>query len=101
MTYEMNVVICDPETPKGMTSDLAFTIDCYFAHDSETYGNGYWLSLVKRGREGFENCIDLRYDRSFHPDQKIAYLANWAQNYWSGKDGAYILREFNIRRIAE
>ena len=96
MKYEMKVVIYDPETPKGMSSDLLFKIDCFFAYDPEQYGNGYWLKLKKRGIEGFENHIDLRYDREFNPNNKPAFLERWARNYWSGKNGAYAVKSLEI-----
>lgn len=98
MQYEMKVVIFNPETPKGMSSDLLYKIDCYFSHDPEQYGNGYFLALKKRGREGFENHIDLRYDYEFNPDNKPAFLEKWARSYWSGENGAYAVKSLEIAK---
>lgn len=98
MKYTMTVTIKNPETPVGMSSDLLFKIDCTFVHDPEQYGNGYLLRVKKRGPEGFQNIIDLRYDTSFDPSKKAEYLERWAHTYWSGKDGAYIVKELKITK---
>ena len=98
MKYTMTVTIADPETPKGMSSDLLFKIDCTFAYDHEQYGNGHFLKLKKRGIEGFENFVDLRYDETFDPNNKPAFLEKWARSYWSGKDGAYYVKAIRIEK---
>lgn len=98
MKYTMTVTIANPDTPVGMNSDLVYKIDCTFAHDPEQYGNGYMLRLKKRGPEGFQNIIDLRYDAAFNPDKKAEYLKKWAHSYWSGEDGAYIVKQLNITK---
>ena len=94
MKYEMKVTIADPETPEGMTSDLFLKLLCIFAHDPEQYGNGHWLKIKEN--EGFGSCIDLRYNTDFDPNNKIAYLEKWAENYWSGKNGAYYIKSLEI-----
>lgn len=99
MKYLMTVTIADPETPAGMSSDLLFKIECSFAYDPEQYGNGHWLKLKKRGIEGFENHVDLRYDPDFDRNDKPTYLEKWARNYWSGKDGAYYVKSIRIEKI--
>lgn len=99
MKYTMKVTIYNPDTPAGMTSDLLFIIDCNFAYDPEQYGNGYMLRLKKRGIEGFQNFVDLRYDAEFNPNDKPAYLEKWARSYWSGKDGAYAVKALSITKV--
>ena len=94
MKYTMNVVIADPETKVGMTSDLFMKLVCFFAYDPEQYGNGHWLKI--KGSEGFEGHIDLRYDTDFDRNNKIEYLEKWAKNYWSGKNGAYYVKSIEI-----
>lgn len=96
MKYEMKVVIYNPDTPKGMSSDLLYKIDCFFHYDPEQYGNGHYLTLKMRGREGFENIIDLRYNNEFDRNSKPAFLEKWARNYWSGKNGAYAVKTLEI-----
>ena len=94
MKYTMNVVIADPNTAEGMTSDLFLKLSCIFAYDPEQYGNGHWLKI--KGSEGFENYIDLRYDMDFDRNNKTAYLEKWAKNYWSGENGAYYVKSLEI-----
>ena len=77
MNYKMKVIIADPETPKGMTSDLLFNLDCKFIYDEEQYGNGHYVSIA--GKEFYRNVIDLRYDQSFNPDKKEEWLEQWAR----------------------
>ena len=97
MKYEMKVVIYDPETPKGMTSDLMFNLSCSFTYDPEQYGNGHFVSIS--GREFCQQVIDLRYDTDFDPDFKIAFLGKWAEDYWSGTNGAYAIKKCEIRKV--
>ena len=94
MKYEMKVVIYDPETPKGMISDLMFKLSCSFVYDSEQYGNGHYLNIG--GKEFYQQVIDLRYDTEFDRNNKIAFLEKWARNYWSGKNGAYAIKTLEI-----
>jgi hypothetical protein len=94
MKYEMKVTIANPDTPEGMMSDLFMKLSCIFAYDAEQYGNGHWLKI--KGNEGFENYIDLRYDKDFDRNNKTAYLEKWARNYWSGKNGAYYVKSLEI-----
>lgn len=101
MKYNMTVIIADPNTPKGMSSDLVYKIECTFAHDPEQYGNGHWLRLKKRGPEGFENHIDLRYDADFDRNNKPAWLEKWAKAYWNGKDGAYFVKSLRIEKVEQ
>lgn len=94
MKYEMAVTIADPNTPKGMTSDIVMKMTCTFGYDPKQYGNGYAV-FIDNG-DGFGNYIDLRYDTNFNPDKKKEYLEKWARNYWNGKDGAYIVKSLKI-----
>ena len=47
----------------------------------------------------FENLIDLRYDKEFNREYKMAYLERWAKNYWTGKDGAYAIKKLIIETV--
>lgn len=94
MKYSMTVIIADPNTSKGMTSDIVLKMTCTFGYDPKQYGNGYAV-YIEDG-EGFGNYIDLRYDTSFDPDKKAEYLEKWARNYWNGEYGAYIVKSLNI-----
>ena len=94
MKYEMTVTIANPNTPKGMTSDIVMKMTCTFGYDPKQYGNGYAV-FIDNG-DGFGNYIDLRYDTTFNPDKKKEYLEKWARNYWNGKDGAYIVKSLKI-----
>lgn len=98
MKYEMKVVIYDPETPAGMTSDLMFNLSCSFTHDPEQYGNGHFVSIS--GREFYRQVIDLRYDTEFDRNNKMAFLEKWARNYWSGKNGAYAIKSLEISKVS-
>lgn len=99
MKYKMTVTIYNPQTPEGMTSDITYVISCVFHCDSNTYGNGYSLSLKTLGTVPFENLIDLRYDKEFNREYKMAYLERWAKNYWTGKDGAYAIKKLIIETV--
>lgn len=96
MTYKMKVRITDPNTPKGMTSELCFKLKCTFVYDSEQYGNGFFLSIESNGFS--TKCFDLRYDRSFRKSEKKKWLEEWARNYWSGKNGAWAIKSLEITK---
>lgn len=97
MDYRMKVTITDPNTPKGMMSELFFDLNCHFVFDEEQYGNGHYVSI--EGKEFYRQVIDLRYDHSFDPDKKEEWLEAWARSYWSGKNGAWAVKTIEIIRI--
>lgn len=95
MKYTMFVTIADPNTPKGMCSDITMKLNCEFAYDHATYGKKTWLRIADE-RRAFEQCFDLRYDTSFDRNKKEEWLEAWAKSYWSGKDGAYAVKALKI-----
>ena len=97
MKYKMTVWISNPDAQDGMNSTMMYDLTCAFAHNENDYGNGYWLGI--EGKGFFGHGYDLRYDTSFNPKRKIAWLADWANNYWSGENGAYQLDEIKIGSI--
>ena len=100
MKYDMTVTINDPNTEKGMNSDLLFSFDVEFWCNENDYGNGYHVSIrnTTAGYELNHNVYDLRYDKDFHKAHKIAWLADWSDNYWNGENGAYKLKSITITR---
>lgn len=101
MKYTMSVIINDPNTEEGMNSDLIFLLEADFVHDAEQYGNGYQVAIGSRKDSAipfYRSIVDLRYNTDFDPDKKISWLADWADNYWSGKDGAYKLKSIGITK---
>ena len=96
MNYNMTALIKDPKTAEGMNSDIFIRLKVSFTHNEDDYGNGYWVMI--KGDEGFENFYDLRYDKDFHANHKMAWLTEWAENYWNGENGAYILKGVKISR---
>lgn len=99
MNYIMKVKIKDPDTAKGMVSELYFELDCIFEHNENDYGNGYWL--VIKGKGFGQQLFDLRYDRSFKKRHPEKWLEKWAKNYWSGKDGAWIIDSLKIEEVEQ
>lgn len=96
MNYKMKVKITDPETPKGMFSELFFDLKCSFAYDEEQYGNGHYVCI--KGKEFYKQIIDLRYDRSFDRNNKEKWLEKWAKSYWSGKNGSWTIKSLEITK---
>ena len=99
MGYKMKVIIEDPNTEEGMSSGLFFTLNCDFCYDEEQYGNGYYVSIS--GKDFSPEYLDIRYDRSFNRSNKSKWLEEWARNYWSGKNGAWIVKKIDIVPIKE
>ena len=96
MKYKMKVTITDPNTKKGMTSNLFFDLDCIFVHDENQYGNGHYVSISSK--EFYRQVIDLRYDITFDRTQKEKWLKQWARSYWSGKNGAWAIKSLEITK---
>ena len=94
MKYSMNVVICNPNRPDGMISDILFKLTAEFVVDAETYGKKTWLHI--KSDTDFEAYYDLRYDNEYHRGKEKEFLEHWAHNYWSGKNGAYIVKTLDI-----
>lgn len=67
----------------GKTEAIKGTVE--FDHDPEQYGNGYGM-FIKAPTELFGGQgYDIRYDTSFDPENKIAYLVTYFSNRFSGK----------------
>ena len=105
MKYEMKVAIEDSISKRvlyaeeEMPSRLFFTLNCDFCHDEEQYGNGHYVSIEG---DGFSpKYFDIRYDRSFNRSNKSKWLEEWARSYWSGKNGAWIVKEIDIVPMKE
>lgn len=92
MKYQMNIEISNEKEQKV----VKFNLDCYFSHDENTYGNGWFLKI--KGDNFSPMCFDLRYDTSFKVNHKEKWLQNWAENYWNG-DCNYTLTSCKIFEI--
>ena len=99
MNYKMNVTIKKPQTPNGMYSGLQFSFNCYFIHEPDTYGNGYYVNIVPDQKEFGSEYIDLRYDKTFNRENKAKWLEQWAKNYWSGESGAWVVDTLKIEQV--
>lgn len=91
--YTMKVVAKNPEG----NEEITFKLDCAYAYDPDTYGNGYHLSI--KGDGFFPQYFDLRYDKEFRKSRKMAWLVDWAEFYWSGEDGAYKVTHIDIEEV--
>ncbi len=97
MNYKMKVTITDPNTKEGMFSSLYFALDCKFYCNPEQYGNGYYVTI--KSKEFYQQVIDLRYNKSFDRNNKTKWLEEWARNYWSGKNGAWVIKTLDIIKV--
>lgn len=94
----MKVIINDPQTPTGTTSELVIELKADFIYDKETYGNGHHVTIQGKKEEFLKQVIDLRYDRSFDRNNKEKWLDEWARNYWNGKNGAWSVKTLEITK---
>lgn len=97
MKYQMIVKITDPNTPKGMKLNLITKLYCCFAYNPKDYGNGFFLKID--GKLYGPRILDLRYDKSFNSKKPEEWLKSWANNYWSGKNGAWKIKRILIEKI--
>lgn len=98
MKYLMSVVIKDTNTESGMVSDMLLTFQCYFIKDDDnyTYGKKTYLSIIGKDSDKY---IDLRYDKNYNRGKEKEYLEYWANNYWTGKNGAWEIKSLNIMEV--
>lgn len=98
MKYKMKVWIENPNTPKGMSSEMLFVLNCKFFYDEEQYGKKTYLSIKSEdGR--FNSYYDLRYDENYNRNEKERFLEYWANSYWSGENGAYAVKSLKIEKL--
>lgn len=99
MKYTMTVLITEPKSKEGMSRGRLYTLDCDFVYDEEQYGNGHYVSIEGKGFS--PQYFDIRYDRSFNRSNKSKWLEEWARSYWSGKNGAWIIKKIDIVPMKE
>lgn len=97
MKYQMIVKITDPNTPKRMNLNLITKLYCCFAYNPKDYGNGFFVKID--GKLYGPIILDLRYDKSFNSKKPEEWLKSWANNYWSGKNGAWKIKRILIEKI--
>lgn len=88
--YNLIATIEEPNGAEIRTAEL----DCYFITEDDDYGNGTYLNIGHA-------CYDIRYDTTYSPDRQVSYLAQWADNQWTGERGAYKLIGLQIQNIIE
>jgi hypothetical protein len=96
MKYTMNVKITDPKTPAGMMSEILFNLRVFFDYEPKDYGNGHYVHIEADNFS--EQYYDLRYDTSFNKDKKEDWLESWANNYWSGENGAWAVKSVEVTK---
>ena len=98
MEYLMTVTIKNPKEEKGMDSSIVLKLKATFGYDEKQYGNGYSVAIESDDNR-FQNYYDLRYDTSFDKSKKMEWLTEWANNYWSGTNGAYKVHKLSIEQV--
>ena len=100
MHYKMEVIIAPTKESGDLNEpERTMILDARFAKREDTYGNGHYLRIT--GNDGFRVSYDIRYDRDFRPNRKVTYLLDWANYYWSGKDGAWKVKSIKIEHVEE
>ena len=51
---------------------------------------------MARGAGFWQQLIDLRYDTEFDSNNKAAWVEKWARSYWSGENGAFMVKSLEI-----
>lgn len=92
--YKMEVLIVNPT---DANKDRILELECGFGYDAKQYGNGH--SVMIRSKGGSEWCYDLRYDKSFHKDEKETWLTHWAKTNWSGEKGSWKVKRLEINKV--
>lgn len=88
--FTLRVKIASPDMDKFVQMDYL----CTFLTDTVGYGKKTYLDIQSL-KNGADHYYDLRYDKDYHKGEEFSFLAKWAENYWSGENGAYKLIEFS------
>lgn len=83
------------ENPNDITEWDEQDLDFLFICKENDYGNGYYVSI--NDYTDTNTIIDLRYDRNFHPTNKVPWIVKWLYDTWSGKKGSWSIKEFTIK----
>lgn len=83
------------ENPKDITKQVEAILTFDFSCNETDYGNGYHVSI--KSYTEINRIIDLRYDRNFHPTNKVPWIVKWLYDTWSGKKGSWSIKEFTIK----
>ena len=95
--YKVKVDITDPDTKKGMFSGMTFNLEVAFVCNENDYGNGYYAYVDGKGFS--ELCYDLRYSTAFMKHTKEEWIKDWANSYWTGKNGAWAVHSIEIKKV--
>lgn len=67
----------------------AFDAIVSFAHNPDTYGNGYYMGIESKEEPfGFQS-YDIRYDKDFCSDFMIEYIVQFFSRKFDGKTTKY------------
>lgn len=93
-SYNLKVSIHHPEK-----AEMKYTYEYIvnFFKDEKGYGNKSYMQLAHTDGTPF-NYFDLRYNNAYDPNYQISFIALWADTYWSGNDGAWVLDGLVISR---
>lgn len=97
MEYKMIVDIYDPNSIERMFSCVRLYLNCSVFYDPDDYGNGCYLFIS--GNDFNEKIYDVRFDKSFSIEKSCDWFNGWATNYWSGKFGAWSIRNLQIVKL--
>lgn len=82
LTYSVN-------DGKGKTETFKGTAE--FSYNPDTYGNGYSMYISTSAEPFGGQAYDIRYDKRFHKNSMIAYLAEYFSDRYDGENGAWKL----------
>lgn len=99
--FKMTVWIKSPKQKDGMSSTMCFKFNCYFAHDEETYGNGWSCGIYPVEKQYAEHIIDLRYTKwnITNVNKARLFLKWWCSQYWNGENGSYIVDKIEFEQL--
>ena len=83
MTYAVNVHL----TRNGESYN--FDAQISFAHDPDTYGNGFYMGIKSKEEAFGLQSYDIRYDKDFNKDFPIEYIVSFYSRRFDGKETEY------------
>lgn len=94
MNYQMNVIIEDPNTEKGMYSGIPFRLYCEFSNNPFNYGKDRYVLITCN--DIYTKFIDLRKDKTYNGHNQKEWLQQWAHDFWSGVNGNWKIKSLYI-----
>lgn len=91
--FLLDVSIISPDLTERSEMKLKVSL----TNANSGYGNDTYMTVKSRNGDSFEQCFDIRYDKTFDKNKPEVFILNWVYNYWSGENGSWSILGCSIK----